>query len=181
LEDTVFCNDRGLSGGSLKSKDTKVQRSEYSVYGRLYVNSSASYPKPVLDCGSKKDSFTKTETSTTNGKLNHKVGLMTADELTMAGVRTGGESPCFLYLCNGTYSWTISPQFFKDGYKPAGSSQWKYGPVEINQWDGNVIGSSANDMTYSWKNSIRPVVSLKAGTTYKSGTGASTDPYIVGD
>ncbi len=182
LEDTVFCNDRRFGEGPLKSKDSKVSRSEHSASARLYGSGSADTPKPTLDCGSKNDSFTKNETNTTNGKLNHKVGLLTADELMIAGVRMwSSESPCFLYLCNGNYSWTISPYFFRVAYKPAGSSQLKFGPAEIVQWNGNAGSNQVNDMTYSWRNAIRPVVSLKAGTTYKSGTGASTDPYIVGD
>ncbi len=172
LEDTVFCNDRSLSFGALKSKDSDATPSQngspqsnyYGAYGRNFVKNAQNNYEPSLDCASKNDSFTKTETATTNGKLNHKIGLISADELTLAGHgSTGYDEASYLYT--GRRMWTISPFSFESKYAQVNTAHTgmnDYWPAETS------VG-------------LRPVVSLKSGTTFadNGADGTTTNPYIV--
>ena len=169
LEDVIFCNDRSFYSGALKSKDSDATPSgatvysHYSARGRNAVRNAHGNIKPSLDCPSKNDSFTKDDTTKGNGKLNHKVGLITEDELTMAGNGIlGYDTTSYLYYGYGRRSWSASPYGFQQNYA--------YG----FKWE-----SISNDNTIDEALGLRPLVSLNAGTTYISGTGLRTDPYIV--
>ena len=137
LEDAIFCNDRTLTTTHLSS--------------------------PSLDCPLKRDAFTKSDTANGNGSLGYKVGLLTADEYTMAGMRNAYYDTT--YLAGGGYDWTMTPN--------ASSQQ---------RTDYHVVGTSymftraiANDIS-----SFRPSVSLKAGAKVGiKGEGTAQNPYIV--
>ncbi len=113
------------------------------------------------------DAFTK-DLANGNGKLRHKVGLITADELTLAGtIYTDAQTS---YLANSDsrwYDWSISPFVFN------GSAS------EFN-W-GRSLGYStvSSYSSYGGVGGLRPMVSLKAGTEVASGSGLATDPYII--
>ena len=97
--------------------------------------------------------------------LNHKIGLITADEITIAGSGFYGDSSAYLYT--GIDTWLISPEGFTNG----GEAE-----VSILSEDGDLSSyRSSNDEDVG----LRPMVSLKAGTKYASGTGTTADPYIV--
>ena len=116
---------------------------------------------PSLDCASKNDSFTKYDTTNGNGMLYEKTGLMTEDEATLAGL---GKDVYDLnnYLVNGGNQWTMSPSEFDFDTAYIFGFSW---------------GSSGYD--YYFDGELRPLVSLKEGTIYASGTGLKTDPYII--
>lgn len=164
LEDTVFCNDRSYYSGSLKGKDSdatpsgNTTYSYHSAYGRNAVVVDSNY-HPSLDCANKDDAFTKSDTASGNGKLAHKVGLITADELTMAGK---GQSA---YIYAGQIAWSASPSYFYDD-SALGFS-----------WSSNLFGGfSVNNAL-----GLRPLVSLKSGIEFadNGADGTATNPYIV--
>ena len=68
------------------------------------------------------------------------------------------------YLYTNTYYWTLSPVAMSD-----------FGNATIGYVHNNgyiyYAGAVAND-------SVRPVISLKSGTT-ATGSGTTTDPYVV--
>ena len=106
-------------------------------------------------------SFICPNTSTT---LYSKVGLITADEVIYSGGSTkeqGANSSNLTYLSNGTIFWTST-----------------YNSTNIalawltNRIDNYYTSSSA----YA---SPRAVINLKPNVTVKSGTGSSTDPYVI--
>ncbi len=166
LEDAVFCNDRSYYAGSLKGKDSdaRATSSKHGSYGRNEVKNAENNFEPSLDCTSKNDSFTKNDTTNGNGKLNHKVGLITEDELTMSGNgRTGYGYSDTAYLYSGQNSWSASPSHFS--YNQSFEYCW--------------YSSSYSDYVGEGGLGLRPLVSLKAGTSFISGTGLKTDPYIV--
>ena len=149
LEDTVFCNDRSYT--------TSGSYLYFGAYTRLYTNKT-----PTLKCQNTRDKFT-TSTSNGNGALTYPVGLITADEMAYAGG--------VVYLSNSSFYlesgfWTLSPAIYYGGY----ISNF----LVINA--GSICFPDKGDDAYT---GIRPVLSLKQGTTISSGSGTATDPFIV--
>ena len=63
-----------------------------------------------------------------------------------------------------------------------GENYWLGSPCSVSNATNNSSIGSTGDLTYASTNTIkgtRPVVSLKAGTEYVSGTGSQTDPYVI--
>ena len=158
LEDTVWCNDRTLTSGPLLSKDTNSTGSSlFAAYNR-----NMSTFKPSVTCTNTRDSFT-VDSSNGNGKLTYPVGLLTADEYTLAGSGNKGYSTT-AYLHTGKYQWPLSPFDFNRNYA---------GVFNLNSsgtLDRYSVGSTRG---------VRPSVSLKPGTYVYCGDGTASNPYIV--
>lgn len=156
LEDAVFCDDRSYYDGTMKGKDNTSASgdtiySTHSAHARNLHNNA-----PSLDCSSKRDSFTKTETSTTNGKLKHKIGLITSDERRLAG-GINDTSDGYYINDDGQIVWNGSPARATDtGY-------------------GRAYRSFTNVRAMA---GLRPLVSLKAGAYYNAGDGTAQNPYV---
>ena len=156
IADEVFCNDRTLASGNTYSTSSNF---DYALYNRLATNES-----PRLTCPNlARDGFTTTTASIGNKALTYPVGLITADEVSLAGgvVDTDNDS---YYLNTGQYYWALSPYHWDSTYARVfivSSSGFLY--------DSNFVGSDG----------VRPVVSLKTSTLVTKGTGTETDPYVV--
>ncbi|MBR3322525.1 InlB B-repeat-containing protein [Candidatus Saccharibacteria bacterium] len=166
LEDTVFCNDRTYHSGGLKGKDSDeiqsgtTQSNYHGAYGRNVIKNANNNYEPSLDCVNSNDAFT-VNPANGNGMLNHKIGLITADELTIAGNGDSGYDTT-TYLYTGQFTWSASPRAFNT--TSALVSAWR-SPLGYGV-PGDSIG-------------LRPLVSLKNNIEFVSGTGLQTDPYIV--
>ena len=166
LEDAVFCNDRSYYSGALKSKDAKGNGYNYhGADGRNNTIVDGNY-HPSLDCANKNDAFTKNDTMNGNGKLAHKVGLITADELTMAGSgwMIYDDAAAYLDTGYGSVSWSASPSYFisDKAYEfSMGRALFHY---EVNRSYG-----------------LRPLVSLKSGIEFldNGADGTAQHPFIV--
>ncbi len=107
-----------------------------------------------LSCANITDRFS---ISNNNAKLTYKVGLISSPEANISGnskIRT-----------TGRYYWFISPYYFYE-LNAYGSSVSVTGSIVPNNVRFSIFG-------------VRPVISLKPGTEYVSGTGSMADPYIV--
>ncbi|MBQ3511603.1 MAG: hypothetical protein IJA30_04830 [Bacilli bacterium] len=158
LEDTVWCNDRTIYSGSLKSKDTNagVGTSQFGSHERNYRKK-----EPNIKCSTTNDSFTVSPNKG-NGDLTYPVGLLTADEYTLSGsIDEYGNS----YLNTGETQWTLSPYAFNM------HSAYNF------YLDSTYTLDSSGAVSYY--RGVRPAVSLKAGTDYISGNGTVSNPYIV--
>ncbi len=156
LEDVIYCNDRSIYAGSLKGKDENAGESAnyFGAYGRLSA--------PSVDCANKNDAFTKANPSG-NQKLNYKVGLITADEVILAGASVAN-NPLGNYLSSSAFNaWTMSP----NKYKAMNSYMYDWDEEGLNE-------RYADDSTY-----VRPSIALKHRTYVKSGSGLVSDPYIL--
>ncbi len=172
LEDTVFCNDRRLYNGALKGKDSDATKNNVfnsdtsSWYTRFRITAKNERDNfdPSLDCGREDDAFT-VDSSNGNGKLKHKIGLITADETVLAGLGYSFTAQQNYIYGNGRVveSFTMSPSIIGNSCP----QYYRFGSYLLN--------ACANEASTT----LRPVVSLKAGTRYTSGSGLSTDPYIV--
>ena len=119
ITDQIYCNDRTASTSdvaysttnyttltSWNSTDTEYY---YGANGRVWNNPKS----PDYKCPVASDKFTTT-TAKGNGKLSYPVGLITADEITFAGLPAGKTNNSF-YLYTGDYYWVGSPGAFDDG------------------------------------------------------------------
>ncbi len=159
LEDTVYCNDRTIISGPLKGKDEDSSSQYWTMFGTRYRLSSG---KPSLECNNVADKFTVSD-SIGNGKLTYPVGLITGDEITYAGAKSWVNNTSY-YLYTNQYWWS-------------GSSDSYYSTVAY-VW-GMPSNGRFNNYRVSGGYGVRPVVSLASTNKVSSGSGTSTDPYVV--
>ncbi|MBO5120362.1 MAG: hypothetical protein J6C28_01585, partial [Bacilli bacterium] len=98
-----------------------------------------------------------------NGSLIYPVGLLTADEYTLAGSGNKGYSTTS-YLHTGQYQWSLSPYNFSSNVA-LGFSLYSSGALNFDYVNGT--------------RGVRPSVSLKLGTLISGGDGSVSTPYIV--
>ena len=109
--------------------------------------------------------FTVSGSSKGNHKLTYPVGLITSDEVVLAG-GFGGSGNSSYYLYTGQNYWTMSPYFFD------GSIAYVFyvdSDGGLNYWyvDWSALG-------------VRPVINLKADTQF-TGSGTVESPFEVVD
>ena len=161
-QDQIFCNDRsattsssgtpGEISGSMSTRTTYY----YGAYVRL-INKK----EPQLICPTASDKFT-VNTSNGNGALTYPVGIITADEVAMAGGKFGTSNSSY-YLYTKQYYWSGSPYSFGSSF----ASEFF-----VNS-SGSLYGT---DVTNA--NGARPVVSLSSKAKL-SGNGTYSKPYTV--
>ena len=158
LEDTIWCNDRTLYSGSLvgKNTDAGTASSFFTTDNRVWN----SYNPSVICPNEERDGFTVSTASGGNGALTYPAGLLTADEIRLAG----GNSNTY-YLYTGQYYWALSPNNFS-------SNAFNFG-----------VNSGGDLSIYGVYRSygVRPSISLAPGTRYFDGDGTALNPYVIGD
>ena len=157
-----FCGDRTPSTSKTISNGlggTKYITTYYGAYIRLLTNKS-----PVLTCLNE-DFYTSGTSSKGNKSLVYPIGLITADEVAMAGgVRTEANKDFYLY--NNLDFWTISP------------SCWEQGTVVSRSVFGFNSNGILSNVDLTMEFGVRPVINLRADIEL-TGTGTMTDPYVV--
>ena len=141
-----FCNDRETVSGSWSVTGSN----QYAAYGRLMQGKS-----PSIRCLNSDDML-----SVENG-LENPIGLITADEVAMAGGVYNVANQSY-YLYTGLNYWTMSPYISNSGRV---FSVYSNGELLDG---GSLIRSRA----------IRPVINLKADTTV-TGDGTASNPFEV--
>ena len=167
ITDQIYCNDRTASTSdvaysttnytTLTSWNSTGTTYYYGANGRVWNDPvSPDYKCPVAS-----DKFTTTTTKG-NGKLTNPVGLITADEITFAGLPAGKTNNSF-YLYTGAYYWAGSPYAFS-GDTSNGFYVSVYGGLDID---------IVNDYI-----GVRGVVSLSSESKLL-GSGTYNDVYTV--
>ena len=164
IDNSVWCNDKTnvtdtsynpWNWSDVTGLGYGTNVTYYGATQRLVnTNGSAGGTGPSLKCNGELS------------KINSKVGLITADELALAGYATGtGNTTTYLQEnATDTYWWSLSPNGF-------------YGGIAY-VW--NVFGGDG-DFGYglvNLANGVRPSISLKS-TTNVTGEGTSSSPYII--
>ena len=164
-----FCNDRQTQtvvSGSATYGTTGygTNITGYAPWGRLYENSAwKTSQTPSLRCSqASSDLFTVSGSSKGNHALTYPIGLITSDEVVLAG-GFGNATNNSYYLYTNQYYWTMSPRNF-DGAHAGVFPVYSAGQLYIN----DVLG------TYG----VRPVINLSPDVTI-SGSGTASDPYTV--
>ena len=170
--EAVYCNDRQLDNGQSWTFNTSPSsQMNYITYTRLDWNGNGANANPTYNCANIKDAFSG---SNSEAKLTYPIGLMTADEINIAGGLAFNNAPAYYYLnsaggsvTGSTYWWSLSPLFW-DGY---GSGVWFVG-------GSGVPGRLGNGYVYDVRG-VRPAISLKTCALWTSGNGAPATPYEI--
>ena len=167
IADTVWCNDKTnvtdtsynpWNYSNVKGFGYGTNKTYYGATQRLVSTSkSAGGTGPSLKCYGELS------------KISSKVGLITADELVLAGYAYSLENTTTYLQENATdtYWWSLSPSIFNG--------------VNVLFWyvDGSSGYFDGNFSLVLDTIGVRPSISLVSSTTISGGTGTSEDPYIV--
>ena len=156
-QNQIFCNDRSASSTQTAAWTSTGAAYYYGAYGRL-INKK----EPQLTCPTESDKFT-VNTSNGNGALTYPVGLITADEVAMAGGQYAEENSSY-YLYTNIYYWSGSPRTF---YSSGTADVFFVHPSGFLNF--NIV---------SYSGGARPVVSLSSKAKL-SGNGTYNDVYTV--
>lgn len=173
IEDTVYCNDRTLYQ---PWTSTSSVANEVDLKTHFGAKARVAYTGGVtVKCPNIADSFTVSITKG-NGKLENPIGLITLDEVVLAGYAWGYEvTDNYLYTGeDNKVWWTMSPGFI--------SATGVYPAVVYSQLDtvGTNYRGSQDSVTKLWSGGgVRPVISLKNTIKIGSGLGTSDQPFIL--
>ena len=154
-----FCGDRTLYSGT----GTGTTESYYEGYIRLVSGKS-----PTFDCAENNDLYTTGHSKQGNDVLTYPIGLITAD----AGGVTDIENTNY-YLYTGQTYWTMTPSYFGGA-----SFSYEAGYAFVFRVSYDLNYGLGGDPFVSFSYGVRPVINLRADVSL-SGSGTSTDPYIV--
>ncbi len=146
----AFCNDRQPSTSS-SSLNGSGGTGTTETYYAAYIRLITN-KAPTFKCADTGDRFAT------------PIGLITTDEIAYAGGVYGTDNSAY-YLCTDEFYWTMSP------------SDYSHGSAGVFLVD--LIGSFD---TYRMTDDggVRPVINLKANTTFADGgTGTADNPYVV--
>ncbi len=160
LADNIFCNDRTLSNENL-NVGYGFLITEYRWYHTPWItnpyNSSSN-----LKCLNKNDSFSSNSSALGNHALKYPIGLISVDEINLAG-GTNVENTKY-YLYTGNWYYTMTPYYYN------GTSAM----ILYMYSNGAVNGAeNVND-----GGSVKPVINLKPNSL-KSGSGTMDNPYTI--
>ena len=164
-----YCNDRttytGTTADTLASSTVPYKTSSAIVNFGAYIRNMTANDHPTLGC----PNTTGQDLLTTSNGLDVPAALLTADEASFAGSGNGDSNgPPYhanSFLRSGSYFWLLSPYNRYSGGNAHGFILYSGGDLGAG-YVSNGFG-------------VRPVISLKPGTTAASGTGIATDPWIV--
>ena len=169
ITDQIYCNDRTASTTEVAYTSTAYTtltswnstRTEYfyGAYGRIFNDNN-----PMLTCAVDSDRFTVNKiNSKGNSALTYPIGLITIDEVEMAGNNVSKSNTSY-YLHTGDWYWAGSPGEF-DG-------------DEANEFSVNVYSDLVGACVIG-DAGVRGVVSLSANAKLL-GSGTYDDVYVVG-
>ena len=167
VADQIFCNDRSgnINYESAERAGTSYY-ADFDILTRVGVNN-----QPILTCSAASDKFT-VNASNGNGALDYPVGLITADEVAMAGglYTSNNLDNDLQYLFTNQAFWIGSPYDFVYNGDSDASFEVTAFYVSIA---GNILYASANNIY-----GVRPVISLSSNAKL-SGNGTYDDVYTV--
>ena len=157
-----FCGDREPSTSSSSSNGLGGSGATLTYYGshiRL-VNDR----NPNLKCKNNEDLYTVSGSSKGNTALTNPVGLITADEVSMAGGVWATINTSYYLYNNATY-WTMTPSYFNSS---------GYAGVFCVRSNGYLGWGNVNSM-----DGVRPVINIASDVEIKSGNGTIAAPYEI--
>ncbi len=165
IADRIFCGDRTSSASSSTAWTTPFTSTGgtgstvtyYGAYLRLRTAKT-----PTLICPEDPDKYTTVSSDHGNKSLTYPIGLITADEVAMAGGIYGTGNTGY-YLYTGQYYWTMSPYYFNGG--------------TAREWYVDSSGYLHSDRVVS-SSGLRAVINLSPESPI-SGAGTTTTPFQI--
>lgn len=113
---------------------------------------------PTLSCPDTEETY--------GGSYRLKVGLLTADEMVLAGESYQVQNSSYLSLNDSAISifWSMSPILFNS----LGPQTW----IELNQ----VLFNSMVSLQGAY---LRPVINVTPNNGFTSGDGTTSNPYVI--
>ena len=163
IDDNVWCNDK------TNVTDTSYDPWSITPNGLGYAKNVTYYgatQRLVSTSGSAGGTGPSLKCNGELSKINSKVGLITADELALAGYayNIGNTTTYLQENATDTYWWSLSPDYF-DG-------------VSAGVWSVRGSFGYFDDYSVNYTFGVRPLISLKS-TTNVTGEGTSSTPYII--
>ena len=163
VADNIFCNDRSTRSFTSSPYTNKGYGNEMTWYRWYESPWMYSDFKLNLTCSQQNDAFTVSDTSKGNGALTYGIGLLTADEVTLAGGWNSNNLNYYLY--SGQNYWLASPEEFS-GHDAFVSSVYS---------DGSFVNPTGL-IYFRYSLGARPVLNLSSDVL-KNGNGTASDPY----
>ncbi len=151
VTDNIFCNDRSIYQGQGFNPGITT------VYGFIGRQTN------ILTCPQFADKFSVGNSG--NGALTYPIGLITADEINLAGAKNRTVNKEF-YLYNALVDWTMT---LYDYANYRGLSR-----ITVLNTSGTYDAVSVSTSRY-----VRPVINLKSDIEITEGDGSINNPYIV--
>ena len=165
-----FCGDR--SNLNLQSG---VGTGTVITYNKGYLRVEES--TPTLTCENASDYYTVSSATNGNKALSYPIGLITVDEVMLAGHTGGIFDGGYNHMNSNNKSYLTTGNVFRT-MTPAGN----YNPFDFTYWDTLVFGVSGfgfiDDYGVANNFGIRPVINISSNVTI-TGSGTMTDPYII--
>lgn len=145
-------------------------------YTRMSYGSGSTFVCPMANNGSKLSKFTVADKTNGNGSLIYKIGLLTIDEVIMAGLA----NPAVLLNKNNIYDnnlsylventsasgyWTLSPD--------------KGDPITFNYMVFIASNQGTESIPVFFEYAIRPAIALTADITISGGDGSIMNPFVI--
>ena len=105
LADNIFCNDRSISNDNTGT-GAGTTRTNYRWYWGPWESGNHN-DNMKLVCPQQNDAFTVSDTTKGNGALTYPIGLLSTDEIVLAGGWNASNSGYYLY--SGQVWWASSP------------------------------------------------------------------------
>lgn len=182
IADAIYCNDRKVVTNieftvqdttyTFNGNGTGVNQTAYANLQRNHLGNAS----PTLKCTQKNDRFTVND-EIGNEALTYPIGLITTDEVIMAGGSAVNYSDFTAimnenyYLYTDYWFWSMTPFVYVNPDNSAGGGD---ALVDV------VYGGFALDGYFVYSDyAVRPVVSLKSDAI-SEGSGTSSSPFLVG-
>ncbi len=162
----TYCNDTSYGSGSVN----------YGAYQRLQANSSSvtpqlTCPDPKARSGTQSsDDVDSNGYHTYGGVYKLKIGLLSADEIVLAGFKPTSSSP---YPTTSNYLYYTGSYYF-----------WSSSPVSSNTdrayvYYGYLVNRSLSSYNVDTTSGVRPVINLKTDNLNATGEGTKENPFVI--
>ena len=158
MADNIFCNDRSISNDNTGTGAGRTS-TNYRWHWGPWENGNHN-DNMKLVCPQQNDAFTVSDTTKGNGALTYPVGLLSTDEIVLAGGWSASNSGYYLY--SGQVWWASSPGDFYSSAR-----------VRFVTPDGDADDGDDVSLSYG---GVRPVFNLKA-EVLNNGDGTASNPY----
>lgn len=157
----IFCSDRSIN----ENKPTNFLNNGFgtgpTAYRWYYENNDGfATVSKTLSCSNFNDNYSTTDAILGNKSLTYPIGLISTDEVILAGGWSKDNKKYYLYT--GQNYWTMTPSAFKEA------------TAIVNQVSST--GSANSSSIVSKSAGVKPVLDLKS-TTLLQGDGTIGNPY----
>ena len=176
-QESVYCQDRSISvNSSYDNYKTPGNYTSFSANDRIKKIGNNS--NPTYSCASKEDGFSVLNTNYGNGDLKYSISLMTVDEAVYAG-GLFYEKNEIVWYSNNNLKKSITGDLWSWLLTPGSVSTYNKGNIFALGGDQSHGRIGNPNVILSNVLAVRPVISIKGDSIYKTGDGSAENPYEI--